>query len=261
MNYDGCITSNDDYNDICGSSTLSLKNGETKKINLKSTSETDFFCFYSFKATDEENKLTLVLNPQGEQDFNIYMITYLQDSSYTISSGSSSYITSQFEIDKSNVEKISIYLDIRNGQNLDKLSLSLLYNENNNDDKSDSSTTKVTTSKSTSSGNTWLIIGIIIGVILLLAIIVTSIILYRKFKTKKNKNLSNSNNNTSNITTTNSQFMLVANNNKQKIDSMLNTELKPTIFNKRNIIFCRIIKSPNRSCTENQNRNINFCVS
>lgn len=235
LNYDGCITSNDDYSDICGSSTVSIKNGETKKINLKSTSETDFFCFYSFRANDVENKLTLALNPQGEQDFNIYIISYLQDSSYTISSGSSSYITSQFELDKSNIEKISIYLDIRNGQNLDKLSLSLLYNEYNKDvGESDNSTTKVIKSKSSSSGNTWLIIGIIIGVILLLLIIVTSIILYRKFKNKKKKNLNNSNNNTSN-TTTNSQFMLVANNNRQKIDSMLNTELRPRIFNIRNM--------------------------
>ena len=238
LGYDGCITSNDDYTDICGSSTLSIKNGETKNINLKSTSETDFFCFYSFKAADEENKLTLVLNPQGEQDFNIYIISYLQDSSYTISSGSSSYITSKFELDKSNIEKVSIYIDIRNGQNLDQLSLSLLYNEYNNDEnESDSSITKIIKSKSTSSANTWIIIGIIIGVILLLLIIVTSIILYRKFKSNKKGRTTNSNNtfNTISNTTNNYQYMSVVNNNKQKLNMMFSTELRPTIFNKSNM--------------------------
>jgi len=231
LNYDGCLSSNENE-DICGSSAVSVSSGQTKTINFKTTSKRDFVCYYSIKGSSNSNKMVITINNSGsqQQDFDLYIITYEQNTSPVVTMLSNSYVTSSFEITKSNIEKLSIYFDVGDGSNLDKISLSLFYNETN------SGTTHVSTTKSSDGSNTGLIIGIIVGIVALIIIIIVSIILYKKCKKKKRKDKSRDNNMALNNTTLNPQYMSVVNTNKEKLDLMFKNELIPTIYNKNNVI-------------------------
>jgi hypothetical protein len=231
LNYDGCLTNNENV-DICGSSVVSVSNGQTKTINFQSTSESDFVCYYSIKGSSNSNKMVITIKNAGsqQQDFDLYIITYEQNASPTVTMLSNSYVTSSFEITKSNIGKISIYFDVGEGSNLDKISLSFLYNESND------GTTTVSTTKSSGGSNTGLIIGIIVGIVALIIIIIVSIILYKKCKRKKRKDKNTNNNLTLDNTTLNPQYMSVVNSNKEKLDLMFKNELIPSIYNKNNVI-------------------------
>ena len=143
LNYDGCLTTNKEY-DVCSSSSLSLKEGEKYVIDFDSTYKTEFLCYYYFKGSDYDNKFT----------FTVYS--------------------------SNNVKKGSIYFDIGRGENLDKVSIEIIYNEYDDYPPSGPSGS---TSKSSSS-NTWLIVGIIIGAVVLIALIIVGVCLYRYCKRK-----------------------------------------------------------------------------
>lgn len=228
LNYDGCITSNDNTN-ICGSSIISISSGKTTTITFPSTSETDFVCYYSVVKKTDNNKIVISINNEDgqEQKFDLFIITYQKDSTPLVTILSDSYVTTNVELTKHNIEKLSIYLDVGEGQNLDKLSLSFLYNDYYNE------TTTVTKSKS--SNKTGWIVGIVIGAIALIIIIIVSIILCKRCRNKKRKTTNNDNNNVSiNNTTLSPQYIPVINDNKEKFELMLNNELRPKTYNKNN---------------------------
>lgn len=236
LNYDGCLTNNEKEG-ICGASNISINDGQTVTINFKSVSEENFVCYYSIKGKREKNKFTVKINKDENENasFDLYIITYELNSSKIMTSVSDSAFKSSLEIIKSNIEKISIYLNVREGINLDKISLNFLYNEFK-EDKTDDTTTTVKKSKSSSS-NTKLIIGILVGAggLIIIAIVIT--ILCLKFRKKKRLNSLNNNSvvNTINNSTLNPEFKSVINSNKQKLDSMFEMELTPKIFKKSNI--------------------------
>ena len=240
LNYDGCLTSNQE-NEICGSSSLSIKNGETTTISYDSTDKTEFLCYYYFTGSSNNNQFTFTINSEGEQIFDLYFIIYQKDNSPTVTRISSSAFTNKFEIIKSDVEKGSIYFDVGDGQNLDRVSINILYNENQ---ESNDQTTTVTTSKSNDSSNTGLIVGIIIGVVALIAIITVGICVYFHYKKKEKLKFSSvtnstSNQNAMNITDSNynmnPQFLSIINNNKQKLEQMFKTELFPQLYQKNRV--------------------------
>ena len=117
LNYDGCLTSNQE-NEICGGSSISIKDGETKIISYDSTDKTEFLCYYYFKGSSNKNKFTFTINSEGEQIFDIYFIIYQKDISPKVTSISSSAFTHKLEIIKSNVEEVSIYFDVGNGKKI-----------------------------------------------------------------------------------------------------------------------------------------------
>ena len=227
LKYDGCLTDNKNKN-VCGSSSITIKNGETTYINFISTSETNFVCYYSIIPGKNSNKIEMSINKNGNQNqnFNLYIITYQINSSPVLTSLQSSSIKSNLEIIKSNIEKLSIYLDISEGQNLDKISLSFLYTENSDQ------TTTVTTSKSSGNSNTGLIIGIIVGVIALIIIIIVGVVLCKRCRKKSKKDLNNSAINSINNSTLTPQYMAVIQTNREKLDYLFKNELKPKIYNK-----------------------------
>ena len=177
LNYDGCLTSNLE-NEICGSSSLPIKDGETTTISFDSTNKTDFLCYYYFTCSSNDNQVTFTINSEGGQIFDLYFIIYQKDNSPIVTSISSSAFTNKFEIIKSDVEKGSIYFDVGNGQNLDKISINILYNENQDKDKNDQTTTVTTSKSNNNSSNTGLIVGIIIGAVALITIITIVICVY-----------------------------------------------------------------------------------
>ena len=243
LNYDGCLTSNKE-SEICGGSSISIKDGETKTISYDSTDKTEFLCYYYFKGSSNNNKFTFTINSEGEQIFDIYLIIYQKDISPKVTSISSSAFTHKLEIIKSNVEEGSIYFDIGNGKNLDKVSINILYNENQDKDNDDQTTT-VTTSKSNGSSNTGLIVGIIVGAVALIALITIGICVYFHYKKKEKLKISSATNSTLNQNVINvndsnykmnPQYLIAINKNKQKLEQMFTTELLPRFYEKNNVI-------------------------
>lgn len=228
LNYDGCLNNDKNLN-LCGSSIVSFESGKTKTISFDSTSQTDFVCYYSITAKTNDNTITITINNEdnSEQNLDIYIITYQTDSSPVVTMISDYNLKSPVQIKKSNIEKISIYFDIVDGQNLDKLALSFLYN-----DISDQTTT-VTKTKSSVKNNTGLIVGIILGIIALITIIIVGIYLYKRCKNKKVKNSSINNSNTFiNDSTLTQQNIPIINNNKEKLNLLFKNELRPKIYNR-----------------------------
>lgn len=188
LNYDGCLSTNKDY-DVCSSSSLSLKEGEKYIIDFDSTDKNEFFCYYYFKGSDYDNKFTFNVYSSGSQEFDVYFVIYPRDGDAFVYRIPSPSVYNNFVYTSNNVKKGSIYFDIGRGQNLDKVSIEIIYNEY--DDYSPSGST----SKSSSS-NTWLIVGIIIGAVVLIALIIVGVCLYRYCKRKgaiKVANVSTSN--------------------------------------------------------------------
>lgn len=237
LNYDGCLSSNGNNQGICGSSDLSLINGETKIINYKSTSNTNFLCYYSFGGSKVNNNrivITLSKNEDSEQKFDLYIITYPVNGSASVTMLSDSILNNNpIELEKVNFEKMSIYFDIEDANNLDKISLSFLYKDYSSDNNDSTKKTTIKSSNS-SSNNTGIIVGIIIGIVALIIIITTFIILYRRNKKKKSKIINNSNL-TSNNLNQNPDLMSLINMNKEKLDAMFRTEFIPRTYNEKNV--------------------------
>ena len=128
----------------------------------------------------------------------IYFVIYPRDGNAFVYRIPSPSVNNRFVYTSNNVKKGSIYFDIGRGENLDKVSIEIIYNEY--DDYSPSGSTDDysppgSTSKSSSS-NTWLIVGIIIGAVVLIALIIVGVCLYSHCKKKgaiKVANVSTSN--------------------------------------------------------------------
>jgi hypothetical protein len=188
LNYDGCLSTNKEY-DVCSSSSLSLKEGEKYIIDFDSTDKNEFFCYYYFKGSDYDNKFTFTVYSSGSQEFDVYFVIYPRDGDAFVYRIPSPSVYNNFVYTSKNVKKGSIYFDIGRGQNLDKVSIEIIYNEYDDYPPSGS------TSKSSSS-NTWLIVGIIIGAVVLIALIIVGVCLYSHCKKKgaiKVANVSTSN--------------------------------------------------------------------
>ena len=237
INYDGCLSSNGDNQDICGSSDLSLVSEQTKTLTYKSNSKSDFFCYYTIKGSkNNNNRITITLKKNGndKQNFDLYIITYPVEGSTTVSMLSDSLLNNnnQIQLEKLNFEKMSIYFDIADANNLDKLTLSFLYRDsssNNNDDS-----TRTVTSKSSNSTNTGIIIGIIVGVVALIAIITVFIVLCRKYRKRKLESIINSNTTTGTISQ-NPEYLSLIKTNREKLDNMFKNELIPKIYQEKNV--------------------------
>jgi hypothetical protein len=249
LNYDGCLNKSQESN-ICGDSSISITDGKTTIIDFDSTDKEKFLCYYYFTGSTKDNQFTFTINSQGEQEFDIYFIIYQQGNSPTVTRISSSIFNNKIELIKSNVEKGSIYFDVGKGENLNQVSINILYEkkeENKEEKKEDDPTTTVKTSKSSnSSSNIGLIVGIIIGIVALIVIIIVGICVYFHYKKKaklRASSTSNTNNNTNqninNISNSNydmnPQLLSAINSNKQKLEQLFNTELTPTIYQKNKV--------------------------
>jgi hypothetical protein len=161
-------------------------------IDFDSTYKTEFLCYYYFKGSDYDNKFTFTVYSSGSQEFDVYFVIYPRDGNAFVYRIPSPSINNYFVYTSNNVKKGSIYFDIGRGENLDKVSIEIIYNEYDDYPPSGPSGS---TSKSSSS-NTWLIVGIIIGAVVLIALIIVGVCLYSHCKKKgaiKVANVSTSN--------------------------------------------------------------------
>ena len=246
LKYDGCLTSNGNMENICGTSDISIESGESKTIRIQSTSQTDFVCYYNIKKSqNNDNKMVITIQKEGTQlpGFDLYLIRYNSNNQSVITTLSDTVLSNNIEIEDSDCQKVSVYFDVENPQNIEKISLNFL---NKNEEESTTPTTTTSPvviprpSKSSSS-NKGLIYGLVIGGIALVIVIILGIVLALKCRNKDNKiiipnetNNNTINNNTSLPLNNYPEYVKIMNGNKEKMDNLFKTELLPKIYNKNN---------------------------
>lgn len=246
IKYDGCLTNNGNMVRICGASDISIKDGESKTITFNSTDNSNFICYYNVKKSElNNNKMTITLRKDGLESpkFDLYLIRYNSNNETKITSLSDTVLRNYIQLEESDCQRISVYFDIENAQNLEKISLNFL----DNNEKESEDTTVTTTpnkgispsSKSSSSSKAGLIIGLVVGAIVLVIGVILAIILVNKFRSKNGESVivQTTNTNLNNTTINNySEYYRIVNTNKEKVDSLFKAEFSPKIYNKNNIV-------------------------
>ena len=243
IKYDGCLTDNGNMESICGASDISIKDGENKTITFKSTDSSDFICYYNIKKSEiNNNKMTITLRKDGLESpkFDLYLIRYNSNNETKITSLSDTVLRNYIQLEDSDCQRISVYFDIEDAQNLEKISLNFLDNKENDQETPTTTPYRGTSpSKSSSSSKTGLIIGLVIGAIVLVIGVILAIIFAKKFSSKSEETVivPTTNANLNNTTMNNySEYYRIVNTNKEKVDSLFKTELSSKIYNKNNTV-------------------------
>ena len=225
--YDGCIKSNGQLENICGISNLDIDIGITKVINILSNNNKNLLCFYSVKKIkNNNNDINILIKNEGNRlsNINLFLIIYYNYNKIKVSTWYDLLIISNvIEIVELEAEKISVYIDIPDGNNIGNLSLYF---------SMENATVKTITYETNSNNKKiMLIFGIILGVLVLVAIILT-ICLIKKYCFKK----TNNDNNSSNVLiNSNISNLYQIKKNKEEINKLFKIELIPTTYYKGNI--------------------------
>ena len=229
FSYDGCLKSNGNNQDICGNSNQNIDIGVYKTITFKSSSQSNYVCFYNIKKVKNNNNDVNILVTKETNipiNFNMHFVIYYNNDRIKISSriNSLSY-ANRLEMVELEVEKISLYVDIPEGTNMDKISISF---------GMDNMQVKVLSAKKSKDVNDIIMYACIFGSfgILLIVLIVYFVTKYIN-KRKDNKIKTSTQNQTQTETEIQSQ-MPTLKTNKDKIDNMFKGELKPEIYKKLN---------------------------
>ena len=233
LKYDGCLSSNGNMEKICGASNIYMDEQNNKTIiNFESSYSTNFFCYYNIKKNNSNinngnNNINILIKKEGNEDiyFNLHLVIYYNNGQIKVTSktnilGSSNDLT----IIELNVEKISVYVDINEGINMNKISMIVSMEENI------IKTIKYYTDSDKKTKG--LICAIIIGIITLMIIIVI-IYLIRRYKNKKIK----SDNSMSGVSINRKEsYSILIKSHKKKINNLFKTELIPKIYFKKDNI-------------------------
>ena len=227
--YDGCLVSNGKFENICGSSNIDIDIGITKIISIKSNDYKEFFCFYNIKKIrNNNNDINIFVKMEGNKytTFNLHLIIYYNYDEVKVSSWMDWSSFDALEIVESKVKKISVFIDIPDGRNMENLQL--FFSMENTTIK------KVTyVTNSNTNTNRMLVIGIILGVLFIILIIVI-ICLIKKYCYRRTIN----GNNTTTIAemTSSSNDKILINRNKEKMNYLFKTQLVPSTYYKKNIV-------------------------
>ena len=255
QNYDGCMTSNGNLENICGESNIELSSGQSKKITFPSTNSSNFVCYYNFNKSDSSrNRMSILMQKSGLKftDFYIYYIIYNNNTRIRNGGLSSSNAREFLEIIQSNCDRCSIYLYIEDPKYFDELTLTFSI-EGDSDSNTYLTTTPSTISttpsiirhtESSGGSNTGLIIGLIVGgLALIIGIIIAAILISNCRKKNNSQIIYNSSSVNESIKNTYPEFFNIVNNNREKMDNLFKTELLPKIYTKNNTV------NDNYNCT------------
>ena len=243
LNYDGCLTDNGELQNICGESNIFVEKEKSKTIYFKSTSSTNFICYYIIQFPDNFSNKTSIEIITGETNptkFNLYYIVHRNNNKKVTRISDTIIKNNYLETIELNFQKISVYLDITNPQNLKELSLIFTNKDQNQGTTIPTVRVSGNASKSSGNSNTGLIVGLILGgVALIIGIIITIILIKnRSAKKKKNNNFGNQSSISNNIDNNNqanySEYFKIVNSNREKMDNLFRTEFLPKIYNKNN---------------------------
>jgi hypothetical protein len=216
---------------ICGESNININIGDNKTIYFQSYSNPrDVICYYNIKKiVNNNNDILITIRKRGNEQllFNAYFVIYYNNEKIKISSLKTLFHYSNiYQINEELVEKISLYVEIINGKNIDNLSISFSI-ENK-------PVIKITYEKNSNKKNRNLFLGITIGSVGLLIIVIIIACIYRFYRNKANTNVIILPNNSQKIQK--NSFLERINANKKAMNHLLETELIPTKYYKKNII-------------------------
>ena len=218
---------------ICGASNIYMNEQNNKTIiNFGSTYSTNFFCYYNIRKNNNNinngnNNINILLKKEGNEDiyFNLHLVVYYNYGQIKVTSktnilGSSNDLT----IIELNVEKISFYVYINDGINMNKISIIVSMGEK---------TMKTIKYYTDSDKKTkCLIYSITIGIIVIIIIIVI-IYLIRRNKNKK----INSDDSMSGVHINRKEsYSTLIKSYQEKINNLFKTELIPKIYFKKDNI-------------------------
>ena len=236
FNYDGCITNNDEFYDVCGVSDIYLEPGINNTIRFIPTIEKDILCFYNLKLDKNINNnlyITLKKKEKKSIDLSLYFIYYFQtdETNIFIINDIKTEDESYYYINEHNVEMVSIYVSIKDTQNINDFSIDF-YLETN------FITTKISHNIDTENKKK-LIFIIIIGIIALVIIFFILLLIVKKCKSKKSKNKNIE------IIKIDKNFSIKGYKsiNRDKIKKLFENELSPKIYHKKDV------KSDSYKCT------------
>ena len=228
FNYDGCITNNDEFYDVCGVSDINLEQGINNTIRFIPTIEKDILCFYNLKLDKNINNnlyITLKKKEKKSIDLSLYFIYYFQtdETNIFIINDIKTEDDSYYYINEHNVEMVSIYVSIKDTQNINDFSIDF-YLETN------FITTKISHNIDTENKKK-LIFIIIIGIIALVIIFFILLLIVKKCKSKKSKNKNIE------IIKIDKNFSIKGYKsiNRDKIKKLFENELSPKIYHKKDV--------------------------
>lgn len=229
MYYDGCI-SNANTLDICGESNININIGDNKTIYFQNYSgPNDVICYYNIKKiVNNNNDILITIRKRGNQNllFNAYFVVYYNNEKIKISSLNNLLLYSNvYQIDEELVQKISLYIEIMNGKNINDLSISFSI-ENK-------PVIKITYEKNSNKKNRDIFLGVTIASVGLLIIVIIIACIIRYYRNKSNTNIL-PNNNINKIQQNSLEKRI--NINKKEMNHLLETELIPTKYYKKNVI-------------------------
>ena len=203
FNYDGCITNNDEFYDVCGVSDIYLEPGINNTIRFIPTIEKDILCFYNLKLDKNINNnlyITLKKKEKKSIDLSLYFIYYFQTDETNI-----------FIINDIKTEDDSYYYI--NEHNVEMVSISKISHNIDTENKKK------------------LIFIIIIGIIALVIIFFILLLIVKKCKSKKSKNKNIE------IIKIDKNFSIKGYKsiNRDKIKKLFENELSPKIYHKKDV--------------------------
>ena len=111
---------------ICGESNININIGDNKTIYFQSYSNlNNIICYYNIKKiVNNNNDILITMRKRGNKNilFNAYFVVYYNNDKIKISSlNSLLYYSNIYQINEELVEKISLYIEIIDGNNIDFL--------------------------------------------------------------------------------------------------------------------------------------------
>ena len=227
--YDGCKTNNGNLENICGNANLDIDIGVNKTINIKSSEYNNFFCFYDVKKIkNNNNDINILIKKEVNYPiyFNIHMIVYYNYDKNKVSSMTNPLSSSNnLELIELDAEKISVYIYVENGENMDKINFSFGIKSG--------AIKKITYTTNSNNKNMKIVYGLLIGVSSIL-IIILIICLIKRLRDKKRYHSNPST--TSHMIQKKNSELSISNINKEKMKALFKSELIPKVYHKKNVV-------------------------
>ena len=223
--YDGCLKNSNDLLNICGDSNIGLDIGSNETINFKSSTKSNFVCYYNIrKIMNNNNDIKISVYKEGNEKiyFTMVFVIYYNYDQIRITTLSDMVTYSNFFwLNESKVEKISLFINILDGKDMNKIYISSAI-ENY-------PIIKITYETNSNKKTKGIIFGITIGTVFIIIVIIIVVIIKRyTYKPKI-------------IIVNNSEkkppiYIQQIKSNKLKVDDLFKKELTPKMYSKKDTI-------------------------
>ena len=223
--YDGCLKNSNDLLNICGDSNIGLDIGSNETINFKSSTKSNFVCYYNIrKIMNNNNDIKISVYKEGNEKiyFTMVFVIYYNYDQIRITTLSDMVTYSNFFwLNESKVEKISLFINILDGKDMNKIYISSAI-ENY-------PIIKITYETNSNKKTKGIIFGITIGTVFIIIVIIIAVIIKRCTYKQKIISINNS-------TKKPPLYIQQMNSNKLKVNNLFKKELTPKMYSKKDTI-------------------------